>query len=321
MSAAGLLVALAVALASQEPAPGRFREAEVELVGPLGAVRCEVPGRGATRIEAGLVAGERRTVVVPIAATARDADLELVELPESAGAARWTAWLRERTSETARHWGMLPAGLRSRPWPIPPRQDGGGRVPHVAWLAALAWIPFARSLRGRRVALAALSAAACAAIVAAAGGSGRPRELRVVEIDGATGISLVVEAGRDRVAVPREPPLYFATVPEHAPVEAELDLAGGPWKLAARGVTFLRWTEPVLAERERLVQRLGGARFEAAWTRSADGVWTAEGDGTVADPPGWLNPALPLGVRARIGKLAPDPEHPGRETWVRMIGG
>lgn len=317
-----LLLALSVALGAQEPAPGRFREAEIELFGPLEALRCEVPGRGATRVEAGLVAGETRTIVVPIAATQRDGDLAVVEAPEAAGSARWTAWPRERTSEAARRWDALPGGLRTRPWPVPPREEGGRRVPLVALLLALAWIPAALSLRRRPLALA-LGAAALAAAAMVAGSRGAPvRELRLIEIDGGTGISVVVEIGRDRIEVPREPPLYFATVPQHAPVEGELDLRGGPWRLEARGTTFLRWAEPGPEERERLIQRLGSARFEASWTRSPDGQWTVEGAPAGSpDPPGWLNPALPLGVKARIGRLARDPEHPGRETWIRAIGG
>jgi hypothetical protein len=317
-----LAAVLALAFLAQEPAPGRFREAEVQLVGPLDSVRCEIPGRGATTVECDLVEGETRAVVVPLAATARDGDPVVSHVPRGAGSARWSAWLRDRTSEAGRHWGSLPVGLRTRPWPMPPSEDAGRRVPPVALLAALAWLPVAWSLRRKRLALGLASAAAVAVVAAAGSGRVPARELRVVEIDGATGISVVVEIGRDRAEVPREPPLYFATVPEHLPVESAVDLRGGPWRLEARGVTFLRWTEPVLEERERLVQRLGSARYEASWTRTPDGIWSAEGPGAeTPDPPGWLNPALPLGVRARIGKLESDPEHPGRETWIRALGG
>lgn len=173
-------LALSLALAPQEL--GRFRQAEVELRGPLGALEVELPGQASTRLELGLAPGELRTVSVPVFGGADGAEVVLRELPEQEGSARWIGWTRDGEAELAERWRTLPSSLRTRPGVA--RSDGvAGREPQPAALAfSAALLVLALALRRRPALACGVGVGGAVALVLwLAGASATPRALRVLE--------------------------------------------------------------------------------------------------------------------------------------------
>ena len=341
---------LAASFLLAQGAPGRFRQAEIEVRGPLQALELSVPGRARTRIELGLAEGEVRTLVVPLAAPADAGELELKELPECAGEARWYGWSREGLSEIEAQWEALPRALRERPSVSPAEQTPGRGPQPVALAFAAAATLVVLSLR-RRPALA-LGVSALASVgwcaLALSHGVGPQRELRVLEGDGASGRWLAVDVGWEVLHTSAALPLRLEVTPEVAQVEAEATVGAAgvtDWRLEARGARLSRSQalDPGPRSVSNAENRWGD--FEEVWTRTPDGRWTRHGawavgepppSGEPGDPPGAFNPALPMGQAVLIGRLAPGgfgaanpagakavsrgPEGVERPLWLRWIG-
>ncbi len=318
--------------------PSRVRQAEVELVGPLDDVRLVVAGRAETILHAKLVAGERTTLVVPLAAARDERELVLSEVPECAGSARWTGWVRDELNDAEQSFEALPIGLRTRARPALPRA-AGERVSWAAWFLALGVVPLLLSVQRRTAVMGAVSGCAALAVFVLARSTVPVPSARVLECDADSGRWVAVDSARDELRAPCAVPLHFAVEPEHAFVQGELDrsaLPSGMWTVRARGAIFLRWSafDPGQRSLERTENRWG--RIEALWLRSAEGVWSFHGewelgralpaarDAAPIDPPGWLNPALPLGTEILIARLAPgafagDGDVP-TSVWIRRLG-
>lgn len=331
-------------------APTRWKQAEIEVRGPLEALELSVPGQASTRLRLELQAGEVRTLVVPVVAEQDAGELELHELPERAGEARWFGWSREGVGERDEAWERLPRALRERPR-VSATEGTPGRGPQPVALAfAAAATLVVLSLRRKPALALGLSALASAGwcAFALATDAAPQRELRVLEGDGASGRWIVVDTGWEVLHTSASLPLRLEVEPAAAQVEAEA-------RVGAAGLANLR----LEARRARLVRvealdcgprsvtnsenRWGD--FEELWTRTPDGRWQHHGAwpvgaslpvGTPGDPPGTFNPALPMGQAVVIGRLAPGSfgasdafalgavsgsgPAPERPLWLRWIG-
>jgi len=325
---------------------GRFRQAEVELRGPLAALEIAVHGSAAssgetsTRLELDLAPGELRTVSVPLFASAECGDPALRELPQSEGSALWTGWTREGEAELAQAWLALPIGLRMRP-SVALFDGVAGREPQpAALLFSAALFVLVLALR-KRPALALASGLALAGVLVAwlARGEVAPRELRVLEGagDGAgDGAWVAWDSGFESLRVPADLPLQFEVEPRSAAVFAQGRLSPrgvGELTLEARGALLRRASAFDPGRRRISAAANGWGRFEEVWVRSEDGRWSVHGpweageplpEGRAGDPPGGLNPALPQGTAVVIARLARgtysgDASAAG-EVWLRWIG-
>ena len=352
----GLVTGAAPALA--EEVPNRHWLAHVALVGPLDEVRLSVEPMGETRVHAQLLAGERRSLVVPLPIWGATEDL----LPQievlGSGEASFVGWASE--NDLAAHaWSDLPRGLRHRPRPAPPAPLPAP-LQTTALLAVAAALAAGWSLRARpaRSLLVSLAAAACVIPLVAP----RPPTsgVRVLEGDGASGGWVVVDAARGQIEAPRVPrsgpgsgtaagqlplrPLRVECLPPRTRLTFEVHL--GPadatrWTLEgseAHGCVL--WVLSPLALAVDPPGELGAesndlVALEEAWLRAADGSgWEALGAWPLGealpaargpeDPPGGLNPALPLGQRVLLGRLGPQAGGGGRAragaTWLRLVG-
>lgn len=330
-----LALVCTLALVPSAQGLGRFRQAEVELRGPLAALELALPGQASTRLELDLADGEVRTVSVPLFA-AEAGELQLRELPESDGSARWTGWTRDGEAELAQQWSALPLGLRARP-SVARFEGVAGREPQPAALAFAAALLFAVLALRRRATLAAASGLAGGALLAAwlASAGAAPRELRVLEGDG-EGAWIAWDSGFETLRVASALPLQVESEPRAAEVRAACALATsgvGELELTSRG-TLLRRALAVEAGPRRISERSNGwGALAEVWVRSADGRWTAHGPweageprpaGRPGEPPGAFNPALPQGQAVVIARLAPGTFSGGaplgRPVWLRWIG-
>ncbi|MBM3987362.1 MAG: hypothetical protein FJ294_05335 [Planctomycetes bacterium] len=335
-----LAFALVVGVLSQ--GSGRFRQAEVELRGPLAALEIAVlgptagSGETSTRLELDLAPGELRRVSVPLFASAECGDPALRELPQSEGSAMWTGWTREGEAEFAQAWLALPIGLRTRP-SVALFDGVAGREPEpAALLFSAALFVLVLALR-RRPALALASGLATGAVLVAwlARRDIAPRELRVLEGAG-DGAWVAWDSGFESLRVPATAPLQLEVEPRSAAVRAHgrLSPSGvGELTLEARGA-LLRRASPVDAGHRRISAAANGwGALEEVWVRSEHGRWSVHGpweageplpEGRAGDPPGGFNPALPQGTAVVIARLAPGTFSAGasaaRPVWLRWIG-
>lgn len=325
----GAAVALGLVLAVAPGASDRHHLAEVSLVGPIDEVRFGLGSMGETVVRGPLAAGERRTVVVPLPAWGETAGL-VPEIEErGAGQAAFLGWVED---EGARAWSALSSALRRRARPAPP-ELAPTRAPIGALCVAAAAVLAGWSLRERRLAAVLVCALGAGGTFALVGPRAGPAVLRVLEGDGASGDWFEVDALRGRASsTGREELLRVECRPERARLHYEVALAGGGrpgWTLAGEGceLFLLRPAAPgtLTPEANRL------ADLAEAWVRAADGSgWTAVGawpkgtalptTGQPADPPGGLNPALPLGSRVLVGRLEAAAGAAGAEAWVRLVG-
>lgn len=331
-------------------APGRWRQAEIEVRGPLQALDLVVPGHARTRLELDLAEGEVRTLVVPVVAPQDAGELELHEQPELAGEARWFGWSREGLNEIEAEWERLPRALRERRR-VSAAEETPGRGPQPVALAfAAAATLVVLSLRRKPTLALAVAAAASVGwcVFALANETALQRELRVLEGDGASGRWIVVDSGWEVLHTSASLPLGLGVEPAAALVEAVA-------KVGAAGLTNLR-LEARRAQIVRVDTLDPGPRsvsnvenrwgdFEELWSRTPDGRWQRHGawpvgaplpSGEPGDPPGAFNPALPMGQAVLIGRLAPGSfggadtgvfaalsgagKGPERPLWLRWIG-
>ncbi len=300
---------------------------EVELRGPLDEVRFRA-GRGETRINTPLAAGESRRLVVPI------------EVRETQGLSRA---LTDAEPECARPlgelsepraWGTLPRGLQSRSLPALERVRPGPGMARLAWLIAAALLVLALRRRPARCAGVGLIAAVGVFLLPAP----IARTSLIVVQEGLTvmpegqassGRWLEVRGARDRLDIAPEAVFWTRLLPSTDDGYLEvLDVAGRVhWRVCAPGSRVFTFQElsaaPVLSR-----QRNGHADFERTWIREAGAGWAQHGPWAVGEAlprasepgagnlPGWLAAALPQGVGVFIGVS----HHAGETRWVRLVG-
>jgi len=313
----------------------RTRLARVELAGPLQGAELDYPDGSGASLALELVAGERRTLVVPLAAptSAPDAAPEIVVGGE--GEVRFAGWVQSDVELLESQWRRLSPALRGRPRPAA-LGDPGRSGPSVAALL-LTCAGFTLVLRLRRQGLVALGVGALAAAVAygaAARPASRGEVLRLLEGDGVGGGWLEVRVGRERLTVASAEAAWVETRPARAALRARVDEApaGLRWTFMAPRATVVHVGLPALAS--DTLMRAGPNRLAAldpVWVREADGAWARHGAWDLGaalpealpgpgEPPGWLNPALPLGTGILVARDASAPQAPGEQTWVRVVG-
>ena len=173
MRRAGALALAAAALAGAAHGQNRCWLGEVELAGPLTRVELDCGADGRTRLAGALMAGEHRTLTVPLPLAPPLGVEGLASLApptitaEGGGSARWVGFAPEQPE---RGWLRLSPGLRLRP--RPPTGAAAAAVSLSALAVAALAAAAAAVLGARRRALSALSACAGAAVAAAL--AGRP---------------------------------------------------------------------------------------------------------------------------------------------------
>jgi hypothetical protein len=336
-----LAVALALAL-SLSPAKGqsdRFALAQFELDGPLTALEIAAGDSARGTLAANLAAGERLRVnlALPIEATLAAEAPPLVRVVGD-GSARFVGWNRDAARAREEAWAKLPLALRVRPC-VNPTAPVERRVPNAALWIAAAGALLAIGARTRPwAALACGAAAALAAGWLTSAQGGRPARLRLIEIDGASGRAVAVDSARDSLGDAELADLRWESTPPHAPLRATARRDGAGFELAGPGAVVRRWTsfEVGAATLGAAVQRLG--LLAPVWRRETAGEWSGVADWAAGEswssaaaaealatsaPPGWLQPALPLGVRVVVGRwrsATPAESGGAGEVWVRWIG-
>jgi hypothetical protein len=327
------LFTAAPAAAGHTPASvdgARVAFARVELAGPLAGFTLDAGRAGSTHFEGprgALVAGERRTVLLPVPVQATGAPLE----PEirlhpvsrgSGGTARFLGWMQPSESPDVR-------ALLAGPLPELGRRDRGASPALLLWLAFF----FAAGLlvRGRvrlELAVAFCGALVCGALVVLRP-EGHEAELRLVT-GKAGGAWLELEAAGDVLETGLDPESTVLLGSPSARVELHVGLdfdARGRVRIVCPGetVTVARALERGARRLERGINAWGD--FEASWTRAGDGTWAGHGpwrlgtplpeeQANPADPPGWLQAALPLGRSVFLGRVAPVR---GQARWLRLL--
>jgi len=338
LAAACLALALGVPAAAAEGT--RTPLGRVELVGPLQRVELGFPDGSGTTVAIPLASGEHRTLTLPLPSPSVAPDAQPRITVEGVGSARFAGWVGDDLTRLRQEWERLPPGLRLRPRP-PALEDAPQRGPPLAALL-VACAAFLLALRLRRRGLAALGvglvgAAATYALGAPSQASGR--ELSVLEGDGTSEVWLAVHVGRERLVLEPADALRLETRPPRAVLDVLVDEGphGLRWTLRARGATLDRLD--LVSLEASVLTREGPNRLGAltqTWVRDGGGTWTRRGPwpagATLPDalpgpgePPGWMNPALPMGVGvlvARRSAASAEVEASGKaaERWVRVVG-
>ncbi|MFN0007083.1 MAG: hypothetical protein ACKVXR_04175 [Planctomycetota bacterium] len=302
----------------------RGRIGEVEVVGPVRDLVISLGQSGETRLEGGLLAGERVRLRVPLPARGEgEPDVVprvtwLAEDPaDPAGSARFLGWSTQESP-----LDRLPPGLRSRP--RPPVGPPSTSLP----LAALALLPacFLLAILAReRRAVSILVSLAGAALVLVLSRARDPASDSATVIELADGSDLVLEVRASFAAAEVDsadlPSTALEVDPEGAPVVWVGSLVpGAPWRARAPGSTIY-----LLQARDA-----GEEPFSLAesWIRE-DGEWTARGAWRTGSPlpppraapapPGWLSSGLPQGIPVLLGRLVSGARGRG-EAWIRFTG-
>lgn len=334
MIAATLALALFARAASVQESL-QLAEAKIAVTGPIESVRV-VEGRCETTLLGPIADGERFEVLAPVlvGSLAGDPRIEIVGGGPSSSA-RFAGWNAEFASAAQSWWDSLSPGLRARPRPSLPGFDPQslGRAPITALLVLGASLALAAALR-RRAAVCIASSAACSAAIVAITLADRPRatHVGVFEGDGTSGQWIYVECSPNSASFEPRRPLRVALEPPDAGVSIEQGILGNQERsgwISAPRARIWKW-EPSGAGGKQL-EREGNSWDDLAesWVRDDAGVWRAHGTWKVgaalppalegaSDPPGWLNPALPMGSSILIARL---PERaPNLERWVRVVG-
>ena len=345
MSTSSLLVLALLAGTSgggwaSQQTPTRVRSGRVALEGPLERAELRFADGSATVLELALAAGERRVLEVPLAPPQVASESEPRIEVRGAGSGAFVGWMVEEAASAEQAWGRLPPGLRQRPRPPAPAAPDAGRPPPAALLLCAAAFLLALRWRGRGGVALPIGAGGAAALLALTAGQPPSREvLALLEGDGASGRWVAVRVARDRLELPAGATWRITTEPAQVPLRiAGHDLGGIlRWSVESARAT-LHQTE-ILDLAPDTLTRAGSNRLgllERTWVRDPDGRWTRRGrwalgqplpealDGP-GEPPGWLNPALPMGTGVLIAQRpsAQDPAGPGEARvrgWVRVVG-
>lgn len=315
--------ALLLLAASPPTGDDRLHVCEVEIEGPLERFVLSLGDSATTEVERSFLAGERRTLEIPVAARTPAAlvpgdpwPLPEVTGVEGAGSVRPLRW---RADPGAAAWSSVPVALRlrSRP-PVPEPGSGVGPVSFLLLAAGLVGV-LAAGRRGRTAALLAVGVAV--PLLLLPGGGAGPDDVVVWEADAASPVALNVQGRRHRLGLNPGERLEdgFAdrleVRPEAAPIRISWRSSGGHtpgpgWVAEAPGAElFTFWAhagaglEAVPHEPERALER---------WVRTAGGNWS----GAEEPPPGWLVTGLPMGTGILLARFG---DRAGR-TWLRLSG-
>ncbi len=306
--------------------------ADVRFRGPLDVVWFDCGDDGETRLAVRLVAGEERTLSVPLPVNSPLGAESLASVPlpslrwepeDGAGAAAWLGWTADQPA--ARFARFSPA-LRARSRPVAPQAAAQLGTPEFA--LAIACFLATCALRRRPWVALVVAGAMAGGLFALAVRRGPPDfVVRVHEIDIGVAQAYAVETGRT-VALPSD---ALEVAPVHAALVFELERVGdalhgrieprdgaGSVQLAGLSIEpVVRWNRAAPAE------SLGDA-----WVRSPSGRWTAHGEWVAGrplgptqidrpPPPGWLVAGLAPGRGVLLGRLREAGEG---ATFVRVVG-
>lgn len=328
------LGAAALAAAPASPIPdGAPVLARVRLAGPLALATLDQGERGRTELSAGLLAGERREIVVPLPYRPLDGRAPATRAAPPGGAAEFVDW-----EPAEAPLAPLPPGLAARP-----RPPVAGRAPEVrpaslALLAAAAVLVTALRRRPAAALAAGWGVALALGIVALRSPPRAAPPARVLEGAGPEGPWLVVDGGAGELSFPLAGGARLEVAPAGAPVVWSGTLVGetARWRVRLAGGRL--WRVAPLEVGLRLVRREINAwgPIEEAWSRAPDGRWSHHGAWLLGQPlppaasdapapPGWLAAGLPQGVGVLVARLAPDawrgPELHGTApgaAWLRL---
>jgi hypothetical protein len=289
----------------------RFWLAELEVVGPLDALRVDCGSAGETKLELGLLSGERRTVEValPVRSPLGSAGLSAVveprieERPEMAGSARFLGW-GDPQPEAA--LASFPPALLARPRPAVQESLGAAGFVEIGAALVLGALVLALAERLRAAALVGLAAVGSALLVLIAlRGAAREGTLSsVLEgdlSDGPPGRWLLVESASSRCDAAAAARLEVE--PAGVPLFVELDPALRTTTFESRGarLSSLRIAAPPGRESPAPFGALA-----AVWYRAPSGellhlgAWPEEREEPPPPvpgppPPAWLLGGLPQG--------------------------
>ncbi len=337
----GIALVLALCAASSHAAAqtDRFALAEFELTGPLTALEVSAGDTARGVLAARLSAGERLRVelALPIEApSAAEAPPQVRVVGD--GTARFVGWKPAAATAREQAWSRLPMALRMRPR-ASPATPTERRVPNAAlWIAAAGAL---LAIGARTRAWATLACGAAAALVVGwltSAHGARPTRVRLVELDGPSGRAVAVDSARDRLPSADEGDLRWESTPPHAALRATARRDRTGYELSAPGAVLRSWTNFELGAQALSADENRLGLLAPVWRRDAAGDWSAAAswaagapwpnDTPVASedsgaPPGWLQPALPLGVRVVVGRwrsAAPTESGGAGEVWVRWVG-
>ncbi|MCZ6597710.1 MAG: hypothetical protein O7B99_08740, partial [Planctomycetota bacterium] len=238
------LLVLAVALPGAQ-GENRLWLADLELEGPFESVVLDCGGDGRAVLVGPLLAGERRTLAVPLpvrsplgASTLASVPAPAIEVrPPGAGTATFVGWSEE---QPARRFETVAPALRGRPRPP---VEGVAAGPRRASIAALLVVAGAFVLgltwRARLVLVAAVGVAAAAGVLlleSRPGSDGRP----ITIVEGEAGAPTWLRVRGAAVAtgdLGSGGTIRLESVPVGAALEVEVDLARSTW--TARGAIAL----------------------------------------------------------------------------------
>ncbi|MCE9593609.1 MAG: hypothetical protein K8S98_05400 [Planctomycetes bacterium] len=319
-----LVVVLVLVADARGGDASRLRRAELAASGPLERASLDLGGAGTATIELGLAAGETRRFVALL--PAREGSEALA--PRSSDEhLRFLGWTPDE--ERARRWSALPPALRLRPPPTPPSSANAASLAALSLAFAAAF--FVHRLRARPGLALLVGAVAALGVFALDTALARPTNALVVyDYDARDGAGVRWECARDRLDFASDAVLSFAVEPAEHAIAVAIDARGDGsplTRVVARGAALSRAEAPDAAVPDRASNRWGD--FAEVWTRDADGAWTARGPWASntalppavageARPPGWMNPALPQGLKLLVGRAASDVR--GAEVWVRVLG-
>lgn len=312
----------------------RLALARIQVSGPVAGLACTV-GAARAELEGAFADGERVVLVLALPIADADAALAPALTWSGEGSATFAGWERELAQERLAQWSALPASLRNRPRVSAPGNNSRRAPLAAVWLAAGgALLALAARARARLAIACALVATASAAAYGALVRSTFPSR-QVLEVDAGSGAALSLVCARSELRGVRADDLRWEVEPAFAPLSTRT--ARGDPALTLRGadVELRSWRTFDLEGRRLSVQLNRWGLLAPVWVRAPSGEWRrfgawpaglaladAGGEASLG-PPGWSNPALPLGATIIIGRWDDAPSlRPGAggEVWLRWVG-